>query len=135
VATVREEMGDRLLFAFRHFPLTTIHPHAEAAAEAAEAAGAQQRFWEMHDTLFANQPRFQPRQLLTYAEELGLDVNSFSKDLTERAFAEKIANDFMGGVRSGVNGTPTFFINGVRHDASYDAASLLAALDRSLVFR
>jgi len=135
VATVLEEMGQRLLFAFRHFPLTTIHAYAETAAEAAEAAGAQQRFWEMHDTLFANQPRLQPEQLATYAKAIGLDVSRFAKSLTERAFAEKIANDFMGGVRSGVNGTPTFFVNGVRHDGPNDSASLLAALERSLVFR
>jgi protein-disulfide isomerase len=112
---------------FRHFPLSQIHPHAFGAALAAESAGAQGRFWEMHDTLFMNQERLDPRDLLLYAQRLGLDVGRFSDDLTQRRYEPKVREDFLSGVRSGVNGTPTFFINGVRHNGGYDSVSLIEA--------
>jgi protein-disulfide isomerase len=129
---VRQVMGDDLRFAYRHFPLSQIHPHAYQAAEAAEAAGAQGRFWEMHDLLFANQDRLRLRDLIGYAGALGLDPERFVTDLRGHVYADRLREDFLSGVRSGVNGTPTFFVNGVRHDGGYDHESLLEALRREL---
>jgi protein-disulfide isomerase len=128
VNAVREAMGPDLRFVFRNFPLTTIHPFAEGAAEAAEAAGAQGRFWEMHDWLFEHQDSLAPDDLVAAAAKLRLDVDRFTADLVEHRFAPRVREDFMSGVRSGVNGTPTFFINGVRHDGEWDYDSLLDAL-------
>jgi len=128
IKKVREVMGDQLRFVFRHFPLTQIHPHAEAAAEASEAAGAQGQFWAMHDVLYENQPRLDPPHLLLFAEELGLDTKRFTRELQEKVYRERVRGDFLSGVRSGVNGTPGFFINGVRYDGSWDLAPLVEAL-------
>jgi protein-disulfide isomerase len=128
IKEVQARMGDRLRFVFRNFPITTSHPHAEQAAEAAEAAGAQGRFWEMHDLLFENQKRLRDEDLRAYAERIGLDLERFDKELSEHVHAPRVREDFMSGVRSGVNGTPTFFINDVRHDDGYDVDTLLAAL-------
>jgi protein-disulfide isomerase len=129
VKEVQARMGDRLRFVFRNFPITTSHPHAEQAAEAAEAAAAQERFWEMHDVLYENQRHLEDEDLRTYAEQLGLDVERFGKELAEHAHAARVREDFMSGVRSGVNGTPTFYINGLRHDDSYELETLLDALE------
>jgi protein-disulfide isomerase len=118
-------LEDDMLFAFRHFPLSQIHPHALDAAIAAEAAGAQGRFWEMHELLFTHQDRLAPRDLLVLARGLDLDLEQFAEDLTQRRYEARVRRDFMSGVRSGVNGTPTFFINGVRHNGSWDLESLL----------
>jgi protein-disulfide isomerase len=131
VKQVQEQMGDRLRFVFRNFPISTSHPHAEQAAEAAEAAAAQGRFWEMHDHLYEHQRHLEAGDLRTYAEELALDVERFDRELAEHAHAARVRDDFMSGVRSGVNGTPTFYINGNRHDEPYDLDSLLAALERA----
>jgi protein-disulfide isomerase len=131
IKEVQAQMGDRLRFVFRNFPITTSHPQAEQAAEAAEGAGAQDRFWPMHDLLYENQRHLANEDLLRYAGQLGLDVDSFSRDLAEHVQAARVREDFMSGVRSGVNGTPTFYINGVRHDDSYDADTLLAALNEA----
>jgi len=131
VKEVQARMGDRLRFVFRNFPITTSHPHAEQAAEAAEAAEAQERFWEMHDVLYENQRHFEDENLGAYAEQLGLDVERFGNELAEHVHAPRVREDFMSGVRSGVNGTPTFFINGVRHDDSYELETLLAALEQA----
>ena len=120
--------GDAIRFAFRHFPMTTVHPHADRAAEAAEAAGAQGRFWPMHELLFANQDRLGDRDLLGYARILDLDVDRFAREMATRAHLDRVREDLMSGVRSGVNGTPTFFTNGVRHDGPHDARSLAEAL-------
>ncbi|MDX6370100.1 MAG: hypothetical protein QOG93_1602 [Gaiellaceae bacterium] len=120
--------GDGIRFVFRHFPLGQIHPHAVPAALAAEAAGAQGMFWQMHDLLFTNQQRLDTPDLLAYAEELGLDVERFARDLEQRTYEPRVREDFMSGIRSGVNGTPTFFVNGVRHNGGYDLPSLLAAV-------
>jgi protein-disulfide isomerase len=128
VKQVLARLGDDLLFAFRDFPLTQVHPHALQAAEAAEAAGAQGRFWEMHDLLFTNQHRLEPDDLAAYAQALGLDVPRFVDELETHAHRPRIREDFASGVRSGVNGTPTFFVDGVRHNGGYDLNSLLAAL-------
>jgi protein-disulfide isomerase len=130
VKEVQSRMGDGLRFVFRNFPITTSHPHAEQAAETAESAAAQGRFWEMHDLLYENQARLRDPDLRGYAESLGLDVDRFDRELAEHVHATRVREDFMSGVRSGVNGTPTFYINGVRHDDSYDLETLLAALER-----
>jgi protein-disulfide isomerase len=128
VEAVRTEMGTNLRFAFRHFPVATLHPHAERAAEAAEAAGVQGFFWPMHAMLFENQRRLGTPDLHTYAESLGLDIARFDAELLAGAHTPRVREDFMSGVRSGVNGTPTFFINGLRYDGPWDAPDLLAAL-------
>jgi protein-disulfide isomerase len=129
IKEVQARMGERLRFVFRNFPITTSHPHAEQAAEAAEAAGAQGAFWPMHDLLYENQKRLGDRDLVGYAEQLGLDVDRFDRELSEHAHAARVHEDFMSGVRSGVNGTPGLYINGARHDGSYDVDTLLAALE------
>jgi protein-disulfide isomerase len=131
IKEVQSRMGARLRFVFRNFPITTSHPHAEQAAEAAEAAASQGRFWEMHDLLYENQRHLGEQDLSGYAEQLGLDVESFGNQLAEHVYAARVHEDFMSGVRSGVNGTPTFYIDGVRHDDSYDIETLLAALERA----
>jgi protein-disulfide isomerase len=131
IKEVQARMGDRLRFVFRNFPISTSHPHAEQAAEAAEAAASQGPFWEMHDLLYENQKRLRDEDLRGYAEQLGLDVERFAKELAEHVHAARVHEDFMSGVRSGVNGTPTFYINGSRYDDSYDVETLLAALQRA----
>ena len=131
IKEVQERMGERLRFVFRNFPISTSHPHAEQAAEAAEAAATQGRFWQMHDLLYENQQRLGDEDLRSYAEQLGLEVEPFDQELAEHVHAPRVHEDFMSGVRSGVNGTPTFYINGSRHDDSYDAETLLAALERA----
>jgi protein-disulfide isomerase len=108
------------------------HPHAEHAAEAAEAAGAQGKFWEMHDTLFEHQDALDDLDLVRYAVDLGLDVARFEGEMAAHVHAGRVREDFLSGVRSGVNGTPTFFINGRRHDGSYDLGTLVAALEAAL---
>jgi protein-disulfide isomerase len=113
---------------FRNFPLSTIHPDAQNAAEAAEAAGAQGKFWQMHDYLFEHQSRLDHDSLISYAADIGLDVPRLERDLETHAFAPRVREDFMSGVRSGVNGTPTFFINGLRHDGPWDLESLTGAI-------
>jgi protein-disulfide isomerase len=135
VKKVQEIMDDQLRFVFRHFPLTQIHPHAEPAAEASEAAGAQGQFWEMHDLLYENQPLLDPPHLVAYAEELGLEIERFVRELETGIYRERVREDFLSGVRSGVNGTPAFFINGVRYDGSWDIAPLVEALEASLESR
>lgn len=132
VEQIREELGENLAFVFRHFPLTTVHPHAGRAAEAAEAAGAQGKFWEMHDVLFENQDRLEDTDLVRYATELGLNVPRFVRELETGVYAPRVREDFRNGVLSGVNGTPTFFINGVRHDDGWDYQTLMAALIRAM---
>jgi protein-disulfide isomerase len=128
---VEDVMGSKLRFVFRHFPLTQIHPYAEPAAEAAESAGAQGQFWEMHDMLFENQDMLDPRHLASFAEQLGLDTERFARDLQNHTYQERIREDFSSGVRSGVNGTPSFFINGIRYDLSWELAPLLEALQEA----
>jgi len=128
VKEIQRRLGDDLLFAFRHFPLTNIHPHAEHAAEAAEAAGAQGNFWGMHDLLFENQRALEDEDLAAYAAELGLDEMRLIREVASSVYASRIREDFKSGVRGGVNGTPTFFINGERYDGARDLKHLLNAL-------
>lgn len=128
VEALEEVLGDRLCFAFRHFPLAGAHPHALIAAEAAEAAGAQDRFWEMHGLLFEHQDALTPPDLEEYAALLDLDMRQFAADLVAHRFADRLRADVHSGAISGVNGTPAFFINGYRHDGGYDFDSLLDAI-------
>lgn len=125
---LRAALGDQLGYVFRHFPLTQVHPYSLLAAEAAEAAGAQGKFWEMHDMLFDNQDALDRESLLAYASDLGLDLNRFVLDLEEHRFLDRIHRDFIGGARSGVGGTPTFFINGELYLGDNTAEALLAAI-------
>jgi protein-disulfide isomerase len=128
IKEVQKRMGRRLRFVYRNFPLRESHPHAQHAAEAAEAAGAQGKFWEMHDRLFERQFALDDEYLIEYAGDLGLDVDRFRGELAGRAYEPRVREDFRSGVRSGVNGTPTFFINGVRHDGAWDVETLIAAV-------
>jgi NhaA family Na+:H+ antiporter len=132
VEAVREAMGDELRFVYRHFPLTTVHPHAWGAAEAAEAAGGQGQFWPMHDLLFADQGHLALADLLARARVLDLDLDRFEADLVGHTYAGKVQEDFVSGVHSGVPGTPTFFINGLRYEGPPDVRNLLTALQQSL---
>lgn len=132
VHRIVQQFGDGLLFAFRHFPLTEIHPHAGPAAEAAEFAGAHDRFWDMHDAIFGNQPRLSVPLLFTLAGALRLPQKELQDALAAHRYAQRVQADFLGGVRSGVNGTPTFFINGQRHDGAYTFSALAAAIARNM---
>jgi len=125
---VQRELGGQLRFIYRNFPLREIHPHAQHAAEAAEAAATQDRFWEMHDYLFEHQRALDDEHLHQYAVALGLEAEIFDQDLAQHRHAGKIEGDLRGGIRSGVQGTPTFFINGVRHEGSHDLESLLSTI-------
>jgi protein-disulfide isomerase len=133
VKEVQRRLGDRLRFVFRNFPIANAHPHAEHAAEAAEAAAAQGEgaFWAMHDRLYEHQRALRDPDLERHAAALGLDVARFERELTGGRPHTRVRADFLSGVRSGVNGTPTFFINGVRHDDAFDLETLLAAVERA----
>jgi protein-disulfide isomerase len=123
---------DDLRFVFRNFPMTQMHPHAQRAAEAAEAAGAQQKFWAMHDILYENQDALAEPDLLAYAADLGLDTARFQAELADGTYRARVRDDFSSGVRSGVNGTPTFFINGRRHNGPFDLATLERAVESAM---
>jgi protein-disulfide isomerase len=125
---VRDRLEGRLRFAFRHFPLTEIHPDAWRAAEAAEAAAAQGSFWEMHDALYANGGRFGESDLAALADRIGLDVERFRAELAAGAYTARVQRDLDSGRAAGVAGTPAFFVNGRLHSDSFDARSLVEAL-------
>ena len=135
IRRVQAHFGKQLKFVFRNFPLTEVHPHAEGAAEVAEFAGAHGKFWEMHDQLYANQPDLGLPLYLAIAETLDLPEQGLRAALADELFAAKIRHDFLGGVRSGVNGTPAFYINQHRHDGSFDYDVLCSAIDAQLVMR
>jgi len=120
LAEVLERVGDTVLFAYRHFPLSQIHRHATLAAQAAEAAADQDRFWEMHRMLFEHQKALEPDDLNSYAKAIGLDVGRFAQDLRRQVNLPKVRSDFLSGVRSGVTGTPTFFINEEQFNTPWD---------------
>lgn len=132
VKLVLEHFGKNIRFVFRHFPLGQAHPSAEAAAQSAEFAGAHRRFWDMHDALYENQDRLGLPLLFALSGALGLSEASLREALVNGTYAEKVKSDFLGGVRSGVNGTPSFFINGRRHDGSYAFADLSATVEANL---
>ena len=129
---IRRELRNDLRFVFRNFPLTEVHPHAEHAAEIAEAAGAHGKYWEMHDLLYQNQQALDDADLAKYAHLVGLPAPEVKRALEQQGYMEHVREDFLSGVRSGVNGTPTFFINGVRHDGSYDFETLMGAIADAL---
>jgi NhaA family Na+:H+ antiporter len=135
VRDLQERFGDRLRYVFRHFPLTTAHPHAQLAAEAAEAAGAQGKFWDMHYLLFEHQGTLHSADLVRYARELELDLERFERELAEHTHAERVREDFRSGVRSGANGTPAFFLNDTRYDGPWDLDSLAAEIQKPLGVR
>jgi len=129
VKRIQKHFGKRLRFIFRNFPLNEMHPHAESAAESAEFAAAHGKFWEMHDSLFENQERLGGPLYLELARELKLAPADLRAALEKREFMAKVRSDFTSGVRSGVNGTPTFFINNHRHDAPFEYNDLLSAIE------
>ena len=132
VKKVQKELGPELRFVFRNFPLTNMHEHAMNAAETAEAASAQGKFWPMHDFLYEYQVTLgDPGVALGYAKKLGLDTHRFDREIAQHMYQKRIKDDFMGGVRSGVNGTPTFYVNGVRHDGDAVAKALIEALGQT----
>jgi protein-disulfide isomerase len=131
VTEIQECLGDKLCFAFRHFPVTRVHPHAERAAQAAEAANAQGKFWEMHELLLENQRALDDKILSACAAALGLDEARLIGEVMLEIYARRIHRDFNLGVREGVNGTPCFFINGRRYDGAIRFEPLLLAIQRN----
>ncbi len=129
VKRLQAALGNDLKLVFRNFPLTEAHPDALNAAKAAEAAALGGKFWEMHDLLYENQNDLDGESLLGYAEQLGLDLEAFEKNLADRRVLEKIEKDFEGGVRSGVNGTPGFFVNGARYDRDWGYDTFVLVLE------
>jgi protein-disulfide isomerase len=130
---VQKALGPNLRFIFRHFPLLASHPHSSAAAEAAEAAGAQGRFWEMHDRLYEHQAALEEDDLRRHARKVGLDLNQFATDMRLHSYEGRVREDLASGAASHVHGTPTLFINGTRHDGPCDRSALVAALSRAAV--
>jgi protein-disulfide isomerase len=126
---VRERLGERLVFAFRHLPIVERHPLAPLAAEASESAAAQGRFWEYHDALFQAQPKLSRETMLAVGRELGLDAERMATEIDSEAHRDRIARDVASAAASGATGTPTFFVNGVRHYGAYDASSLVEELE------
>ncbi len=122
------EEGARLRFVFRNFPLSNVHPHASVAAQAAEAAAAHGKFWEMHDVLYEHQKNLDDYEMTQFAIKVGLEIYRFDADMAAERFAPRVSEDFSFGVKSGVNGTPTFFINDVRYDGAKDYESLKRAV-------
>jgi protein-disulfide isomerase len=127
VKDLRQRLGDQLRVVFRHFPRPE-HPHARHAAETAEVAAAAGKFWEMHDALFEHQQALEDAHLVQYAAKLGLDADRFQGDLTAHTYHDRVQEDVLSGIHSGVRGTPTFFINGERHDGRWELDPLLAAI-------
>lgn len=128
---VLRQRADSVRLVFRHFPLTNVHPHAELAAETAEAASEHGRFWEMHDWLFEHQEQLDPVHLALGAEQVGLPVDEVAGEVNNHVRLDRIRRDFVSGIRSGVNGTPMFFVDGIRHDGGYALPDLLAAVDQA----
>jgi protein-disulfide isomerase len=132
VKKVQKHFGKQLCFVFRNFPLTEMHPNAEFAAETSEFAGAHGKFWEAHDMIFENQNRLGGELYAEIAHKLNLNPAQLASALEKREYASKVHDDFSGGVRSGVNGTPTFFINGQRNDAPFEYEDLVLAIDAAI---
>lgn len=127
---LQQDIASRLRIVFRHYPRSGVHRHAQQAAEAAEAAGAQGKFWDMHTLLFKRQQALQRKDLIRYAEELSLDVERVRRELKSETYSERVRTDFLAGVQNGVYGTPSLFLNGVRYDGEWDRESLLSHLNR-----
>ena len=131
VKEIQRALGTKLVVVYRHFPLTRIHPHAEHAAEISEAAAQHGKFWPMHDLLFEHQDALDDEHLIAYAESLGIDSAWARAALGDGRFRQHVRDDFSSGVHSGVNGTPTFFINGMRYDGNWD--TLLEVLTEATI--
>jgi protein-disulfide isomerase len=132
VKEIMKQFGDKIYFVFRDFPLNDIHPHAQHAAEAAEAAATQDKFWQMHDYLFEHQKVLDDDHLLEYAQKVGLDTDKFKKEMSGHIYAPLINKSIKNGIDSGVEGTPTFFINGVRYEDSWDLDTFSNVLKKNL---
>jgi protein-disulfide isomerase len=132
VERLLETFSDSLRLVFRNLPLAEVHPHAEAAAEMAEALGFQGKFWEMHDILFEHQRDLSDAALLRYAESVDADVTQVNEDLADGAPRRRVEADFESAIRSGANGTPTFFVNGVRYDGSWQYETFAEFLQATL---
>ena len=134
VNQLRTKLGDRLRFVFRHFPNSTIHPHASIAAQAAEAAGVQGKFWEMHDVLFKHQKDLADHDITHFALLIGLELYRFDADVSSERFREHVREDYLSGIESGVKGTPTFFINGMRYRGNATFEDLSKAIESTKPF-
>ncbi len=132
VKDILQRMGGEIMFTFRNFPLSKIHPHAFSSAVASEAAGLQYRFWEMHDLIFENQRNLAADNLFRLASSIQLDIERFKNDIQQKVLAEKVEHDFESGIRSGVNRTPTFFINGKKYDGDWEGGQLFEYLKKQL---
>ena len=132
VEIVLNRYPEQVRFVYRHFPLTDVHPHALAAAETAECAGAQGKFWEMHETLFEHQPHLDRKHLLRYADDLGLDMARVTSELDDEIYRQRVFEHLASGERSGVRGTPGFFVNGRIVDVSFGLQALLKAVEAEL---
>src|SRR4029077_7593805 len=132
VKRVQKTLGEKLRFVFRNFPLTQAHPYAMVAAEAAEAAALQGKFWEMHDQIYENQTFLEPDIIPLWAKKVGLDLGKFGNDIKQGVVTNRIKEDRQSGIRSGVNGTPTFYINGNRYDGPPVVEALLEALEEQI---
>jgi protein-disulfide isomerase len=130
IKSIQEKLGSKLKFIFRNFPLAESHPHAVNAAVASEAAALQNKFWQMHDHLFQHQTRLDDSSLIRYAEQLHLNVEQFETDFEKPELMQKVDADFETGVRSGVNGTPSFFINGEKYNDSWEEQIFLEHLEK-----
>jgi len=132
VKLVLERFGARIRFVFRHFPVESAHPHAMHAAQAAEAAGGQGKFWQMHDLLFENQRHLKMANLREYAQRLDLDMPRFIAEMDDEIYLQRVREQMEGGKRSHVRGTPTFYINGVIHDVSFGMHALMEGVEAAL---
>jgi protein-disulfide isomerase len=132
VKEIMRQFGDKIYFVFRNFPLNDIHPYAQNAAEAAEAAASQDKFWEMHDYLFEHQKALDYTHLLEYAQKVGLDIERFKKDMSGHVYTSLIDQSLKTGIDSGVEGTPTFFVNGSRYEKSWDLKTFSDVLEKHL---
>ena len=135
VKLLLERFDEKVRFVFRNFPLEDVHPHALRAAEAAECAGGQGKFWQMHDLLFANQEHLKPKQLHGYAEQIGLDMARYTAEMDDEVYLQRVREHIDGGLKSGVRGTPSFFVNGRIHDVSFGIRSLFDAVEAALKHR
>ena len=132
VKLLLERFDQRVRFAYRHFPLEDVHPHALLAAEAAECAGAQGKFWEMYELLYAHQDHLKIKNLQGYAEQLGLDMALYISEMDDHVYLQRVREQIQSGLASGVRGTPGFFVNGTIHDVSFGVRSLFDAVETAL---
>lgn len=132
VKEIKRKLGEALCFVYRNFPLNEIHPHAQHAAEAAEAAASQDKFWGMHDCLFEHQDALDDTHLLEYARTIGLDIKKFEIEISKHVYESTINDSLTNGIKSGVEGTPTFFLNGIRYEGSWDFETLLKRLKSTI---